>query len=248
VRRKRADGYHDLETIFAFCVDGDRLSVVPADTLSLAIDGPFAPDIADEPDNLVLRAARTFAAPRGAAIRLTKFLPVASGIGGGSADAAATLRLLSKLWGLPLPDRAAQLGIGADVPACVLSQTMRGEGAGEVLRPGPDVAGLPILLINPGVALSTRDVFARWDGIDCGPLDDWQIGRNDLEAPARALVPAIGELLGWLQGRHDAAMVRMSGSGATCFALFASPAARDRAARETEDAFPGYWHMASCLR
>lgn len=248
MRRKRADGYHELETVFAFCTDGDRLSVTAADTLSLAIDGSFAAGLADEPDNLVLRAARSLDGARGAAIRLTKCLPIASGIGGGSADAAAALRLLAKLWDVPLPDLSLQRSLGADVPACVLSQTMRGEGAGDILRPCPDLAGLPVLLVNPGVPLSTRDVFARWDGIDRGPLGDWRTGRNDLEVPAVALVPAIGDLLGWLRARSDVSLARMSGSGATCFALFASLAARDRAAVDAASAFPGYWQLASVLR
>ncbi|MFM9978954.1 MAG: 4-(cytidine 5'-diphospho)-2-C-methyl-D-erythritol kinase [Sphingomonadaceae bacterium] len=248
VRRKRADGYHDLETVFAFCGDGDRLTVEPAESLSLTIDGPFAAALGDGSDNLVLRAAQAFGSVKGACLRLTKNLPVASGIGGGSADAAATLRLLSTLWQCPMPDLDTQLKLGADCPACVLSQTMRGEGVGEQLQGGPDVSGTPILLINPGVAVSTRDVFARWDGFDRGPLIDWRDGRNDLETAARALAPAIGNLLAWLNARYDVVTARMSGSGATCFALFETRVARDKVAREADTAFPGYWQLATLLR
>jgi 4-diphosphocytidyl-2-C-methyl-D-erythritol kinase len=178
-------------------------------------------------------------------IRLTKNLPVASGIGGGSADAAATLRLLCALSGQSLPSLGVQRVLGADVPACVISQTRRGGGAGEVLTPVPPVTGTPVLLVNPRVPLSTAAVFAGWDGVDRGPLGDWQNGRNDLEAPACALVPEIGAVLAWLGQRHDVTLARMSGSGATCFALFTTIAARDRAAALVPD---GWWHLASVLR
>ncbi|MEQ7872710.1 4-(cytidine 5'-diphospho)-2-C-methyl-D-erythritol kinase [Sphingomonas sp. ASV193] len=251
VRRRRADGRHDLETIFAFTVDGDTVAGEPADGLSLAIDGPFAGMLADDADNLVLRAARALAeaagVPTNAALFLDKKLPVASGIGGGSADAAATLRLLTRLWNIdPAHASAVAPDLGADVPACLLSLTSRGEGVGERLSlVDAGVAGAPVLLVNPNVALSTGPVFAAWDGVDRGPLDDWRGGRNDLEAPARGLVPAIGEVIDWLAGQGGAGFVRMSGSGATCFALFNDEAARDAAA---EACPPRWWHLASFLR
>lgn len=245
VRQRRDDGYHDLETMFAFCAHGDQLTAEPSDRLSLTIDGPFAAGLSAT-DNLVVRAAQ---AMRGTArLHLTKNLPVASGIGGGSADAAATLRLLSAMTGKPLPDIAIQRAIGADVPACVVSQTLRGEGVGDVLIKGGDVAGTPVLLVNPGIALSTAKVFSTWDGIDRGPLGNWRAGRNDLETPARALVPEIGTLLDWLGAQPGATCVRMSGSGATCFALFDRIETRQAAAVAVRAAFPRYWHLESVLR
>ena len=251
VRGKLPDGRHRIETLFAFCIDGDRVEAEEADGLTLAIKGPFAEALAGDADNLVLRAARALAERAGvtprAALTLTKNLPVASGIGGGSADAAATLRLLTRLWRID-PGHAAAVapGLGADVPACLLSLTARGDGAGDrlVLVDDPGIAGTPVLLVNPLRPLSTGAVFARWDGEDRGPLDAWRAGRNDLEAPARALVPAIGDLLDWLGGQ-GATLVRMSGSGATCFGLFSDEDARDQAAAACP---PQWWHLATILR
>ncbi|MBA3897422.1 MAG: 4-(cytidine 5'-diphospho)-2-C-methyl-D-erythritol kinase [Sphingomonadaceae bacterium] len=236
VRRRRADGYHDIETVFAFCEDGDVIEAEASDTLSLTIEGPFGRGLETE-DNLILRAARAVGAT--AALRLSKNLPVASGVGGGSADAAAALRLL----GTADPAIAAQLG--SDVPACLGSTTARGEGRGETLLPVEPVTGTPILLVNPRIPLSTARVFAAWDGIDRGRLGDWRAGRNDLEAPARALVPEIAAILDWLNAQPGVTLARMSGSGATCFALFESEAQRDRAVA----AVPAeWWHMSSRLR
>ena len=245
VRRRRDDGYHELETVFAFCEHGDVVAAVAADTLSITIDGPFAEGLAAT-DNLIVRAAEAMGVA--ARLHLTKNLPVASGIGGGSADAAAALRVLARLTGRALPPLEAQLALGADVPACVLSQTMRGEGVGEALSPVAPVTGTPVLLVNPRLPLSTGAVFRAWDRIDNGPLGDWRAGRNDLEAPARTLVPEIAALADWLAGRHDVILARMSGSGATCFALFGSVEARQRATHEVAVAFPGYWAMESILR
>jgi 4-diphosphocytidyl-2-C-methyl-D-erythritol kinase len=251
VRGRLDDGRHDLETIFAFCTDGDRLTAELGDDLSLTVTGPFAAMLDDGPDNLVHRAAAALAAEarvgKGVRITLDKRLPVASGIGGGSADAAAALRLLTALWGIDptLAERIAPT-LGSDVPACLLSMTARGKGAGDDLAlVDAGVAGMPLLLVNPLLPLSTASVFARWDGVDRGALRDWRKGRNDLEAPARALVPAIGRVLDWLHARGGAELVRMSGSGATCFALFDSEEMRDAAAA----ACPvNWWHMASSLR
>ena len=195
VRGKRPDGRHALETVFAFTLDGDQLAGEAANGLSLRIDGPFVGELGPNDDNLVLRAAGALAERAGieprAALILTKNLPVASGIGGGSADAAAALRLLTGLWGIaPALAPAGAPSLGADVPACLLSLAARGEGAGdriELIDAG--VTGLPVLLVNPGLPLSTAAVFAIWDGIDRGALGDWRDGRNDLEMPARALVP-----------------------------------------------------------
>ena len=251
VRGRRADGRHAIETLFAFCEDGDRVSAEPSDALSLAVTGPFSEDLTSS-DNLVLRAAEALRGEpgvlEGAALRLDKRLPVASGIGGGSADAGAALRLLTRLWGLD--ENAAHRiapALGSDVPACLLSRTSRGTGAGDEIEPVqvPALAGAPVLLVHPRVPLSTADVFARWEGIDRGALGDWRDGRNDLEPAAIAIVPAIANVLGWLRGQEGAAFVRMSGSGATCFALFEGIEARDAAA----SAIPGgWWHLATKLR
>ena len=252
VRGRLADGRHAIETMFAFCIDGDKLEASQADELSLSVSGPFACDIGHGEGNLVWTAAESLAESAGmepgASLHLIKSLPVASGIGGGSADAAAALRLLTRLWRID-PRHAAEVapGLGSDVPACLLSMTARGTGAGDALRleDDPTVGGTPVLLVNPGLPLSTAQVFAAWDGVDRGALEGWRDGRNDLERSARALVPAIGDVLDWLE-RHDGAwFVRMSGSGATCFALFDSEETRDRAAAQCPS---NWWHLATCLR
>jgi 4-diphosphocytidyl-2-C-methyl-D-erythritol kinase len=252
VRGKLPDGRHAIETVFAFCIDGDRLSAECADELALEVTGPFAADLASEDDNLVLRAARALAqladVHQGAAIMLEKRLPVASGIGGGSADAAAALRLLTSLWRIdPKCAQEVAPGLGSDVPACLLSLPARGDQGGERLAPIDlsDLSGTPVLLVNPRVPLSTAEVFARSVGEDQGPLDDWRDGRNDLEQAAISLVPQIGLVLAWLGAQDGADFVRMSGSGATCFALFESDESRDAAA----DAVPReWWRLATTLR
>lgn len=252
VRGKLPDGRHAIETIFAFCTDGDRLSARPEAEFSLEIMGPFADRLTSTEDNLVLRAARMLAQAagvrEGAALTLDKRLPVASGIGGGSADAAAALRLLTSLWRIdPTLATAVAPELGSDVPACLLSLTSRGEGAGDrlVLVHSSGVSGRPVLLVNPKVALSTAAVFAAWDGVDRGPLGDWRQGRNDLQQPAISLVPAIDAVLHWLAKQQGAELVRMSGSGATCFALFDSEGARDAAAAAVPT---DWWHLATFLR
>lgn len=251
VRGKLPDGRHELETIFAFCVDGDRVEAEESDEIRLEVAGPFASQLSNADDNLVLLAAKRLAETAdvagGAKLQLTKNLPVASGIGGGSADAAAALRLLTRLWGLD-PGYAQSVApeLGSDVPACLLSMAARGEGAGDKLQlVDIGVAGAPVLLVNPRIPLSTGDVFVGWDGLDRGALRDWRNGRNDLEEPARRLVPQIADVLDWLEARPSANFVRMSGSGATCFALFDDEHSRDEAAA----ACPlNWWHMASFLR
>ena len=238
MRAREADGYHRIETIFAFCEDGDVITAEPAEALSLDVTGPFAGALAGEGENLVLRAARVAAAT--AALTLDKRLPVAAGLGGGSADAAAVLRL----FGGTMADAAA---LGADVPACLLSRTSRGEGRGDAIEPLdlPGLSGTPVLLVNPNIPLATGPVFKAWDGVDRGPLGDWERGRNDLEAPARALVPEIGAVLEALAG---ARVARMSGSGATCFGLYDNEAARDAAATRIATERPGWWLSQTRLR
>jgi 4-diphosphocytidyl-2-C-methyl-D-erythritol kinase len=263
VRRRRADGYHDLETLFAFCIDGDVLTAEPASELSLTIEGPFGEGLSAGPDNLVVRAAaalRDRAGVReGAALLLDKRLPIASGIGGGSADAAAALRLLVRLWAIDVPqsvlhDIAADLG--ADVPACLVSRACRGEGKGDALDLLDEaaLAGRPVLLVNPRVPVPTGPVFQRWDQVDRGPLAGGDplaaalAGRNDLEPPAREMQPVIAEVVSAFSLMPGVSMARMSGSGATCFALFETIRDRDAAHERVNNRFPEWWTLASLLR
>jgi 4-diphosphocytidyl-2-C-methyl-D-erythritol kinase len=259
VRRRDADGYHAIETLFAFAEDGDVVRLV--DQPGLTISGPFAGGL-DDMDNLVLKAARAFVALTGQGVglgfALEKNLPVASGIGGGSADAAAALRLLCDRFGKDPADLAMQslaAGLGADVPACLLSQPVRGEGRGDQLIPVAGLpVGMPLLLVNPKQPLATGAVFAGWDGVDRGalgegdPLAIARGGRNDLEAPAVALMPTIAMILDRLSQQAGASLIRMSGSGATCFALFDAADARDAAARTINGLHPEWWLMSSRLR
>ncbi|KTT74968.1 4-(cytidine 5'-diphospho)-2-C-methyl-D-erythritol kinase [Sphingomonas sanguinis] len=261
VRRRRPDGYHELETLFAFCRDGDVVTVERAAATTLTLTGPFAGVLAGESqdDNLVMRAVRAFQARFGVAdhyaITLDKHLPVASGIGGGSADAAATLRAFAGLHGIA-PDHIDLFGIagelGADVPACLLGRTARGEGKGDALQPLEPLGERPVLLVNPGVGVSTAAVFGRWDGVDRGPLGQGEVmavaaaGRNDLEPPARAIVPEIDAVLALLEASPGVLFSRMSGSGATCFAIFQDATARDAAADAARAR--GWWALATFLR
>lgn len=259
VRARLPDGFHDIESLFVFAEHGDELSGEDAGELSFSVEGPFAAGLDDEPDNLVVRAARALAEAAGtahrAALTLTKRLPVASGIGGGSADAAAALRLLNRLWGLNWPIEkllpiAADLG--SDVPACLMSRTLFVAGRGERLAPMPaaDLAGLPILLVNPRAAVPTAAVFARWDGIDLGPLGRSDLAalataRNDLQPAAIGLAPVIGDVLAALDQAPGRLFARMSGSGATCFALFDDDRAMRAAARAIAQAHRGWWVLES---
>lgn len=254
VRRKRADGYHDIETLFAFADIGDQLTAEPADALSLNITGRFAGDLSTE-DNLVLHAARMLGEAVGRdpafAFTLDKALPVASGIGGGSADAAATLRLLARLWQMPADHSALMTcasRLGSDVPVCLLGHPAIGLGRGEALHATDlgDLLGAPIILANPGIAVSTAGVFAAWDGIDRGPLPVGdaatilRAGRNDLQLPAIAVAPAIADLL-YVMTSTMPQLTRMSGSGATCFAIYANEQSRDRALMQLRAGHPDYW-------
>ncbi|HVI98680.1 MAG TPA: 4-(cytidine 5'-diphospho)-2-C-methyl-D-erythritol kinase [Sphingomonas sp.] len=259
VRHRRADGYHAIETLFAFVRDGDVVHLEAAETPRFTIGGPFAAGLSIT-DNLVLTAIEAFAAafgdPGPLAVHLDKRLPVASGIGGGSADAAAALRALARLTHVPADDPrlfACAAGFGADVPACLVGRTALGTGRGEDLAPTPGMAGTPVLLVNPGVAVSTAAVFARWDGSDGGPiaegglLERARASRNDLEAPARAIAPLIGDVLSALDAIGDPLLVRMSGSGATCFALYADAADRSHAAAVIRANHPDWWCLETAL-
>jgi 4-diphosphocytidyl-2-C-methyl-D-erythritol kinase len=289
VRARRADGYHEIETLFAFLRDGDSVSIEEADRDSFALTGPFGPALAGESGNLVLTARDAFAVAHGPlpplAITLDKHLPVASGIGGGSADAAAALRALARLKGIdPATLADIALELGSDVPACLLGKSALGRGRGERLQVVERLSGIPVLLVNPGVAISTAAVFRGWDGIDRGPLfprhpgpvpgstapqtpnaggslhggcrdepgmTEWLRGaiegRNDLEAPAREIAPAIGDVIDLLAVQPGVILARMSGSGATCFALFDSEAARTAAAQAIRNSQPDYWCLESTL-
>ncbi len=256
VRERRPDGYHSIETLFAFAEEGDRLSARSSDTLHLEITGPFASALSGE--NLVLKAAEAlrtrYGVTRGAGLLLDKRLPVASGIGGGSADAAAALRLLTRWWGVDAADadlfEVAQL-LGADVPACLASETALGTGRGDELSllTKNELSGMPLLLVNPGLPVSTAAVFRAWDCVDRGPLAPGSPieaalgGRNDLEPAAIALAPEIADVLAFLRPIPGTRLSRMSGSGGTCFSLFETEADRDRAAGEIAARRPAWWML-----
>lgn len=271
--RRPGDGYHVLESLVAFAGAADLLSLAPGPQLGLAVSGPTAGPAGPEDDNLVLRAARHLRdrvpALRGGAFRLVKRLPVAAGVGGGSSDAAAGLRLLARLNDLPLDHPAvvaAARATGADVPVCLEPRARMMRGAGEQVGPALGLAPLPAVLINPGVPVPTAPVF-RALGLKVGddlpgaahpeiardlPGPDLLAriapARNDLEAPALTVAPVIGDALAALRAQSGCRLARMSGSGATVFALFADRRAAGRAARTLRAANPGWWVSASYLR
>ena len=251
VRSRRDDGYHALETLFAFVDAGDVLTARAAAADSLAVTGEFASSLTDPFGNIVAQALTALPHSGGMAVTLEKNLPVAAGLGGGSADAGAVFRLVRDAYGLPEDWQARAARLGADVPACVESVTCIGRGTGTELAPGPqDLAGTPVLLVNPRVPLSTGAVFSAWDGVDRGPMPTGTAreialaGRNDLETPALTLCPVIGEVLAALRDTEPL-LARMSGSGATCFALYSSEAERDAAAAKLPR---DWWRMVGRLR
>ena len=264
VTGRRADGYHLLDSLVVFPAAGDALSYSPGGPLALALDGPEAGALAAEPDNLVLRAARLLAegggiTPHGT-LRLSKRLPVASGIGGGSADAAAALRLLRRAWGLDLDDAALArlaLTLGADVPACLFSRAARMEGVGELLGAAPGLPPFGIVLANPRQALPTPAVFrARGKGTtpratlphswhDAAAMArDLGACRNDLQDAAIGLCPAVAGVLAALRALPGCLLARMSGSGATCFALLPDAASAATAAAGLPE---GWWRWGGGL-
>ena len=254
VRRRRDDGYHELETLFAFVDAGDVVSAKPAAQDELRTVGEFAAQLTDSFNNIVGSALKVLPHGPGWAVTLEKNLPVAAGLGGGSADAGAVFRMVEAQFGLPedWQQRAAKLG--ADVPACVRSVTCIGRGTGtELTEVASDLAGTPVLLVNPRVPLSTGPVFAGWDGLDRGALPDGVVskiareGRNDLESSAIALCPPIAAVLAAL-GQTKPLLARMSGSGATCFALYDDMATRDAAAAEIKAAHRDWWTLSGNLR
>jgi 4-diphosphocytidyl-2-C-methyl-D-erythritol kinase len=269
---RRHDGYHDLESLVAFADCGDRLSFVRGDTLTLAVRGPGAADAGAGDDNLVLKAARALAARRAniaaGAFRLDKRLPVAAGLGGGSADAAAALRLLAQANKIARDDpdlHAAARATGADVPVCLDPRARIMRGVGEILSDPLSLPPLPAVLVNPGVAVATRAVFAGWKPAATSPVtldvaalaeaaSREQVLRlvsaqsNDLEEAAIALAPLIADVLSVLRSLQGCRLARMSGSGATCFALFASRAAARAAAKVVIGKHPQWWVRATTLR
>ncbi len=255
-------GYHRIDSLIVFAEIGDVLTLEPGADLALETEGPFAPALPAADDNLVLGAARTLRARAGvgagALVRLAKRLPVAAGLGGGSADAAAALRGLDRLWGLDLDrDRLQEIAaeLGADVPVCLEGKPAVVGGYGERVLPAPTLPrGLWLVLANPGVEVSTARVFARLGGPfravprrPAGYADAAQLAaalaqaRSDLEAPARGLAPEIGQVLEALEGRPGCLIARLSGSGATCFALFGEKRPAAAATEALQCRNPGWW-------
>ncbi len=263
VGEKRPDGFHDLQSLVVFAEVGDTLEFGHASSLSFLLKGSFADALRSEGDNLVLKAARALAARDGmvaeASILLTKELPVASGIGGGSADAAAALRGLAVLWRVENATPEWSARIGSDVPVCLLSEPAWMEGRGERVSPIAPIGGIPLLdlvLVNPGVAVATAEIFRRLEhrsGVTIPPrafagtrelLGFLRATRNDLEAVARTMVPEIAAILATLE-EHGAQFVRMSGSGATCYGIFESSAHAASAARAISRENPSWWTVST---
>ena len=270
---RRPDGYHELESLIAFADVGDRVTVTPAASAGLQVRGPFASALAHEPAsrNLAWRAAAGYDAAFGGgdyAIELEKMLPVAAGIGGGSADAAAILRLLADVRGV-MPDEPRLLALaqslGADVPAALCNRPCLVSGFGEIVSPLPLFPTVAVVLVNPGVAVATGQVFASWRDTAPQPVDaGWRetvggaqdaatLARalagtcNMLEAPACAIAPEISAVLARLRDCHGCLLARMSGSGATCFGLFADQNEAKAAADRLLSAHSGWWVAATQL-
>jgi 4-diphosphocytidyl-2-C-methyl-D-erythritol kinase len=265
VTGRRDDGYHLLDSLVVFSGIGDVLNVTGAEGLALSVTGPFAAGVPQDGGNLVLRAAAMLAQRHGIAARgqlhLTKNLPHAAGIGGGSSDAAAALRLLSAHWGVPCPgpDDPGVLALGADVPVCLAAPSpQRMCGIGDRLVPVPALPQMALVLVNPRAHVPTADVFARLERRDNPPLPppgggmDYRaflawLGttRNDLQAPAERLAPAVAEALALLRAQPQVDHAVMSGSGATCVGIAADIGATGRAAAAIRDLRPDWWVVAA---
>ncbi|MBR1153488.1 4-(cytidine 5'-diphospho)-2-C-methyl-D-erythritol kinase [Bradyrhizobium sp. JYMT SZCCT0428] len=273
---RRTDGFHDLESVVAFADCADRLTLTPGSDLTLQMSGPLAQACGETSDNLVLKATRLLAERvpglKSGSFTLDKVLPVAAGIGGGSADAAAALRLLAKLNGLSLDDerlREVALATGADVPVCLASRACDMTGVGDTLTP-LSLPIMPCVMINPCVPVPTKDVFKAlglrsgellvgvtdvFRGVDWpeagASVEDWvevlAASANDLEAPAMRIQPVIGEVIAALNATNGAWLARMSGSGATCFAIYENTADAGRAAEKIRREHPGWWVHAGTL-
>jgi 4-diphosphocytidyl-2-C-methyl-D-erythritol kinase len=273
---RRVDGYHDLESVVAFADCADRLSLAPGPELDLKTTGPLAGACGETSDNLVLKAAKLLGERvpglKVGSFTLDKVLPVAAGIGGGSADAAAALRLLARLNGLAFDDaRLLEVALltGADVPVCLSSRACDMTGVGETLLP-LSLPKMPCVLVNPRVAVATKDVFAElglrngellvgaadviqaaaWPE-DGASVEDWvevlAENSNDLEAPATRIQPVSGEVLAALSATNGAWLARMSGSGATCFAIYENTAEAQRASQRIQLDHPQWWVHAGVL-
>lgn len=257
VTGQRADGYHLLDSLVVFVDVGDSLTFVAADELSLDVLGPMAAGVPVDGSNLVLKAARMMNAELGAKISLTKVLPSAAGIGGGSSDAAAALRGLSKLWGAPVPADTA--GLGADVPVCLRAKPTRMQGIGDLLTNIVDLPPAWLVLVNPGVQLSTPIVFDRLADKNLAPMAEslpefatsadfanWlKATRNDLQKPAIEIEPIIGEVVDEIAAQNGCLIARMSGSGATCWGMFSNAEGAAAAASAIAQAHPDWWCKSS---
>ena len=266
IRGREESGYHQLESLVVFASVADRVTCKDADALDLEISGPFAAQLADEKSNLILNAARVFAGALGrdptVTFELEKNLPIASGIGGGSADAAAALRAMMRLWGDPPGSiNGIALQLGADVPVCLKKRTSFMTGLGENLRTIPRLPEMHAVLANPGVSVSTADVFQR---LQAGPVEGpdrlpllpgvetldrlvaWlEENGNDLEGPAMAIEPVIETVINDLQATAGCRLARMSGSGATCFALYDNPFDSAEAAAVLKEKHGNWWVTAT---
>lgn len=256
---RRADGYHDLDSLVVFASIGDDIELSAHHEHVITVEGPFADAVPHDESNLAMQAVRqlgeTLGRPDGVHIRITKNLPVAAGLGGGSADAAAVLRGLGRLWdvgpSMAFPSVAQTLG--ADVPVCLRSRAARISGIGETVEPIQIETPLALVLVNCGSALATPDVFAACStyGAAAPDLTDADIaawvraGRNDLEGPAMSLAAGVGRSLGALREQTGCEVARLSGSGATCFGLFEDMTAARSAAEAIAAARPDWWVVAA---
>lgn len=267
VTGKREDGYHLLDSLIAFAGTGDTLALEPAETLELTVTGPTATALPDGEENIVLTAAKALAAragvTTGARMVLTKRLPVAAGIGGGSADAAAALKGLAQLWDIDISEAEMMtlaLSLGADVPVCLAGRPMAVSGVGDRMQPAPDLPPAWLVLVNPRVPLSTPSVFKARQGcftdpapLETRPADAHALAgllghrRNDLTAAALSLVPQVGEALALIAATPGCLLARMSGSGATCFGLFENETDAVAASASLSSTQPGWWVAAAPL-
>ncbi|GAA6209523.1 4-(cytidine 5'-diphospho)-2-C-methyl-D-erythritol kinase [Cognatishimia sp. WU-CL00825] len=262
VTGRRADGYHLLDSLVVFADIGDQITVQPATDLSLKVHGPMARGVPADKSNLVLKAAAMFDTGQGAALDLHKDLPAASGIGGGSSDAAAALRALSQFWKKSLPTAQDCLALGADVPVCLNPKPQRMSGIGEQLQLLSGIPDCPVLLVNPGVSVPTPLIFKALKTPDNAPMQDqipsfsaaadfvaWlKKQRNDLQAPALQTAPIIGKVLETLRDLPGCALARMSGSGATCFAIFSDRNQLVQAAQNLKRTHPDWWVRTGLLQ
>jgi 4-diphosphocytidyl-2-C-methyl-D-erythritol kinase len=254
VTGRRDDGYHLLDSLVVFARIGDQISAEPSEALSITVSGPNADGIPTDARNLMMKAARLLDPARGAALHLNKTLPPASGIGGGSSDAAATLRTLAELWGVAEPSPEATLSLGADLPVCMAAAPTRMQGTGDILTPVTDLPPLHIVLVNPRVLVPTPQVFANMTKRD-NPAMSWPpatdsasafiawLGkqRNDLEAPAIKALPQIAEGLDGMRATNGCLLARKSGSGATCFGLYETADQARDAAENFSANHPDWW-------